>query len=159
MFQKIEPEIDFMKGNVLVPSKALKYKKDKEGNIIDTTKPNVKKFEESLKKELRDLLKDIDIFPIKKNIVMTITHGLHSKKEYKNLDLDNRAKTICDALEGAVYQNDNQVNVLLCNKIFLKNTSESYFRFTVKSIDKKVNDYIQEVFNSFRHSKQSKSRD
>lgn len=153
MTKKIEPEIDFMQGNALVPSKALKYKTDKNGKVVDTTKPHVKEFEESLKKELRGLLKDIDIFPTKESVVMTITHGLNSEKEYKKLDLDNRAKTICDALKDAIYQDDNQVNVLLCNKIFLKNTSESYFRFTVKIIDRKVDDYIQKVFDSLRHSK------
>lgn len=154
MANKIEPEIDFMKGNALIHSKALKYKKDENGNIVETTKPNVKKFETSLKNELKELLKNINIFPIKDKVLMTITHGLHSEQEYEKLDLDNRAKTICDALEDAVYVNDNQVEVLICNKIFLKNTSESYFRFTVKIIDKKVETLMNKTLDSFRHSKQ-----
>ena len=134
----LEPEIVYMAGNALVPAKAVCYKKDSDGKVEETIKPRTHEFENGLKKKMREELSGVSLFPTKEYVFLSITYGLHSSREYKNLDLDNRAKTILDALKGAVYEDDRQVKVLLTDKLFLENTPESYFRFSVKILDKKT---------------------
>src|SRR3989338_5988397 len=131
----LEPEIVHMAGNTLVPAKAVTYKKAEDGKVTETIKPKTHEFENGLKEKMKHALKGVSLFPTKEHVFVSITHGLHSSNEYKNLDLDNRAKTILDALKGVVYDDDKQVRVLLTDKIFLENTPESYCRFSVKILN------------------------
>jgi len=134
----LEPEIVHMEGNALVPAKAVCYKKDANGGITETIKPRTHEFENELKEKIKKELTGVSIFPTKEYVFLSITYGLNSSSEYKKLDLDNRAKTILDALKGVVYEDDMQVKVLLTDKLFLEHTSESYYKFSVKILDKKT---------------------
>lgn len=134
----LEPEIVHMEGNALVPAKAVCYKKKENGDVVETVKPRTHEFENSLKEKMKKELEGVSLFPTKEYVFLSITYGLHSSNEYKKLDLDNRAKTILDALKGVVYEDDMQVKVLVTDKIFLENTPESYYRFSIKILDKKT---------------------
>jgi hypothetical protein len=68
---------------------------------------------------------------------VSITYGLHSSKDFEELDLDNRTKTILDALKDVVYLDDRQVKIVLADKIFLEHKMESYFVFSVKILNRK----------------------
>ena len=137
LIKALQPEIVHIEGNTLVPAKAVCYKKEDDGSITERTKPRTHQFENGLKEKMKEELKGVSIFPTSKYIFLSITYGLNSSNEYKKLDLDNRAKTILDALKGAVYEDDMQVKVLLTDKIFLENKPESYYQFSVKILDKK----------------------
>jgi Holliday junction resolvase RusA-like endonuclease len=150
MLKNFQPEIDFIKGGALVPSKELAYKTNSDGQVVEKVKPLVKEFEKSLNQEFAKLLENGKAFPTEEKVFLFITHGLNSQKVYKNFDLDNKAKTICDALKKAVYIDDSQIDVLLCNKSFLKNTSESFFRITVKILDEKTRFFLEKRMDSFR---------
>jgi len=138
LIKALEPEIVFMQGDALVPAKAVCYKKGEDGSITERIKPKTHEFENYLKEELKKELEGISLFPTQKYVFIIITYGLNSSNEYKSLDLDNRAKTILDALKGVVYDDDMQVKVLVTDKIFLENSSESFYRFSVKILDKKT---------------------
>ena len=136
--KELKPEIEHMEGNALVPAKAVCYVTGSDGTIVEVIKPRTHKFENDLKEKMRNELSGISLFPTKKYVFLSVTYGLNSSNEYKILDLDNRAKTILDALKGVVYEDDRQVKVLLTDKIFLKNTPESYYYFSVKILDSKT---------------------
>jgi Holliday junction resolvase RusA-like endonuclease len=126
-----------MEGNALVPAKAVCYKKENDGSIIERTKPRTHQFENNLKAKMKQELEGVSMFPTKDYVFLSIIYGLNSSNEYKKLDLDNRAKTILDALKGVVYEDDMQVKVLLTDKIFLEDEPESYYQFSVKILDKR----------------------
>ena len=108
-----ESEIVYLRGNALIPSKSISYKVDKlTGEKILIEKANTHKFENELKDDFRKDLKNINIFPTNKDVLISIVHGIHSSKEYKKCDLDNRAKCILDALKEVVYVDDSQVRML-----------------------------------------------
>jgi Holliday junction resolvase RusA-like endonuclease len=136
--KSLEPELTYLEGNVLVPAKALSYKTASDGNITEIIKPRTHQFENEIKRNLTEEFKKqkVSIFPTKKPVFVSITHGLHSRKEYDLLDLDNRAKTILDALKGVVYDDDRQVRILLTDKVYLEKSSESYVLFSVKFLSK-----------------------
>ncbi len=139
----LEPEIIHMEGDALVPAKAVSYKTNESGHIVETIKPRTHEFENSLNKKMKKELEGVTLFPTKEYVFLSITYGLNSKNEYKTLDLDNRAKTILDALKGVVYEDDRQVRVLLTDKVFLENSSESYYRFSVKILDNKTEESLR----------------
>jgi len=138
LIKALEPEIIHMEGNDLVPAKAVCYKKLEDGTVEERVKPRTHNFENELKDKMRSELSGISMFPTDKYVFISITYGLNSSNEYKKLDLDNRAKTMLDALKGVVYNDDMQVKVLLTDKIFLENKPESYYQFSVKILDKKT---------------------
>ncbi|MEJ0054067.1 MAG: RusA family crossover junction endodeoxyribonuclease [bacterium] len=134
----LKPEIVHIEGNALVPAKAVSYVLDANGKIVETVKPRTHAFENELKAKMRSELKGISLFPTKNKVFVSIICGLNSSHEYENLDLDNRVKTILDALKEVVYEDDKQVKVLLADKIFLKHKPESYFQFSIKVLDEKT---------------------
>lgn len=138
LIKALEPEIVHMEGNALVPAKAVCYKKLDDGSVEERVKPRTHTFENELKEKMKKELSGISMFPTDKYVFVSITYGLNSNNEYKKLDLDNRAKTMLDALKGVVYKDDMQVKVLLTDKIFLENKPESYYQFSVKVLDKKT---------------------
>lgn len=137
LIKALEPEIVHMEGNALVPAKAVRYKEEYD-SVVERIKPRTHAFENDLKEKMREELKGVSLFPTKKYVFVSIIYGLNSSNEYKKLDLDNRAKTILDALKGVVYLDDAQVKVLLTDKIFLENKPESYYQFSIKILDKKT---------------------
>jgi|GEM_PF-2798153 len=135
----LKPEIVYLHGDAVVPAKDLSYKKDKKtGEIIEKVRPNTHRFEIKLKNDLNEQLKGVEEFPTNKEVLITLNCGFHSKTKYKGCDLDNTAKTILDALRGPVYDDDSQVKFLITYKDFLENSQESYFRFTVKILNKNL---------------------
>jgi Holliday junction resolvase RusA-like endonuclease len=147
---KINPEINYLVGNIIVPAKALTYKIDeKTHEILETIKPRTHEFENKLKIDLQKELSGVEQFPTKKEVLVSITHGMHAEKEYKSCDLDNRAKTILDAMKGPVYDDDSQVKLLWTEKKFLKGEEQSYYRISVKILDgilcKKISKYIKNI--------------
>ncbi|MCX6765764.1 MAG: RusA family crossover junction endodeoxyribonuclease [Candidatus Moranbacteria bacterium] len=135
----INPEIVYLQGNTLVPSKSIAYKYDGEieKNIV-IEKASTHKFENELKEDLKKELKNVNIFPTDKNVLVSIVHGINSGTEYKKCDLDNRAKCILDALKGVVYFDDSQVKMLWTHKAFIINSQESFFRISVKILDEEI---------------------
>ena len=55
-----------------------------------------------------------------------------------------------DALKGVVYEDDRQVKILLTDKIFLKNSSESHFIFSVKILNTKIEGDLQKQLEILR---------
>src|SRR6185436_18035522 len=108
LIKALEPEIIHMEGNDLVPAKAVCYKKLEDGTVEERVKPRTHNFENELKDKMRSELSGISMFPTDKYVFISITYGLNSSNEYKKLDLDNRAKTMLDALKGVVYNDDMQ---------------------------------------------------
>jgi len=146
--KSIQPEIIYLHGNALIPAKALSYKVDKNTrNIIEKIKPRTHTFENNLRKDLGKELIDIDMFPTKDEVLVSIVHGIHSQKEYNQCDLDNRAKTILDALKSVVYIDDSQVRMLWTHKVFLKDKQESFFRISIKLLNGKTTKEISEILN------------
>lgn len=136
--KSLEPDVIYMEGDALVPAKAVCYKEDENGNFTERIKPRTHEFENTLKNRLKKELANESLFPTKDYVFLSITYGLNSISEYKRLDLDNRAKTILDALKGVIYEDDMQVKVLLTDKIFLENQQENYYTFSVKILKKKT---------------------
>ena len=129
------------KDNGEVPPKTLAYRVDTEtGQIILKQKPRTHQFENALKNRVAEELCDDKRFPTKKPVFVSIVHGLHSERGFQDCDLDNRAKTILDALKGVIYDDDTQVHILWTQKMFLKNETESYYRVAIKVLDSKVSD-------------------
>ena len=134
-----------MHGNALVPAKALCYKKNEEtGEIIERIKPRTHKFENGLKDDLKKELDGVGIFPTKKEVLVSIIHGVHNKKAYSEIDLDNRAKSVLDALKGVVYFDDSQVKILWTDKRFLQKEQESYFQIAIKILSEKIIKHISD---------------
>tara|TARA_Y100000310_G_C20599158_1_gene772082 strand:- start:714 stop:1169 length:456 start_codon:yes stop_codon:yes gene_type:complete len=133
--KKVKPEIIYLHGDALVPAKSLSYKKDPKTGETKAVPAKTHKFENELKADLAKELKNIERFPTKEDVFVSIIYGFHSKKEFKRCDLDNRAKTILDALEGPVYDNDSQVRMLWTHKAYLDDKQESFYRISVKILD------------------------
>lgn len=137
IIDELKPEIKHLMGHTIVPAKAFSYKRDSKTNkIIENIPPKTHEFENYLREDLKKALKGVSLFPTKKEVFVVITYGINSEKEYSKHDLDNRAKTILDALEGAVYLNDSQVKVLWTYKKFLKKAQTSYCLISVKILTK-----------------------
>lgn len=143
ILKNLEPEIIFMEGNALVPAKAVCYKRDSDGNVIEVIKPRTHNFENQLKNKIKNQLIGISMFPTQKEVFVSIRYGVNSEIEYNSLDLDNRAKTILDALKDVVYEDDKQVKLLVTDKFFLKNTKDCYYTFSVKILTPKVEGLLQ----------------
>jgi len=145
LLKSLEPELTHLEGNVLVPAKALSYKTAIDGSITEVIKPRTHQFENGLKAKLTEEFKKqkVTLFPTKHPLFVSIRYGLHAKKEFESLDLDNRAKTILDALKGVVYDDDRQVKILLTDKVFLEKSSESYVLFSVKFLTKRLEKLLE----------------
>ena len=135
---RLQPEITHTEGNSIVPAKAVGYTRDVDGNIVEVIKHHTHQFENQLKGKMKSELEHLPSFPTKEEVFVSISHGLHAAHEYRDFDLDNRAKTILDALKDAVYEDDKQVKVLLTDKMFLKDQQESYYKISVKILDRKA---------------------
>jgi Holliday junction resolvase RusA-like endonuclease len=137
--REFKADLVFLSGNALVPAKALQYKVDKTtGEVVERTRPQTHHFENQLREELRKQLSGVKLFPTKKPVFVSVIHGIHSETEYRRFDLDNRVKTILDAMKGAVYLDDSQVRMLWTHKAFLKNSQESFYRISVKILNKRL---------------------
>ena len=131
----------FGKDDGEIPPKTLSYRMDsKTGQIIVIQKPRTHQFENTLKKKIIEDLYMDKRFPTKKPVFISIVHGLHSKRGFQDCDLDNRAKTILDALKSVIYDDDTQVHILWTQKLFLKKEVESYYRVAIKMLDRRVSD-------------------
>jgi Holliday junction resolvase RusA-like endonuclease len=150
--KSLEPELTHLEGNVLVPAKALSYKMASDGSVAEVIKPRTHKFENDLKAKLKAQFQKqkVTTFPTKKPIFVSIRYGLHSKNEFEALDLDNRAKTILDALKGVVCEDDCQVKILLTDKVFLEKNSESYFLLSVKILNNNVEKILEKRMAKLR---------
>lgn len=137
MLGHVSPDVFYVLNNVVVPAKAVTYKIDPAtGHIIETVRPNTHKFENELKNNLRLRLKEENKFPTDQEVFVNIFYGVHSQIEYDAHDLDNRSKTILDALKSVIYNDDHQVSVLTANKEFLENFEKSSVKISVKKLDK-----------------------
>lgn len=154
----LKPDLEYFQGDTLVPSKAVQYKKEpKTGEVIEIISPRTRQFENDLRKYLASKLNIQSGFPIKKKkqLLVIITHGFRSKKEYKKCDLDNRAKTLLDAMCGPVYFDDNQVKYLLTDKMLFSRKStlhSSFFRIAISSIDYKKSARLRYLLSSWSRS-------
>jgi len=149
--KKVRPEIIYVHGDAVVPAKDLSYKKDDQtGEVVEKVRPNTHKFENDLKKDLEKELIDIKKFPTSNEVMVTLNCGFNSKSKYNNCDLDNTSKTILDALKGPIYADDSQVKILLTHKEYFENAQESYFRFTVKILNKSLSKLIFEDLNKYQ---------
>ena len=118
-----------------IPPKTLAYDQDPEtGRLIVKQKPRTHRFENTLKKEITEDLRTDKRFPTKRPMFVSIVHGLHSERGFQDCDLDNRAKTILDALKDVIYDDDAQVHALWTRKLFLQKEEEGYYRIAVKII-------------------------
>lgn len=136
---ELKPDLVFLSGNALVPAKALQYKVDETtGKPIDITRPRTHHFENQLREDLRKLVSGVKLFPTKKPVFVSVIHAINSETEYKRFDLDNRVKTILDAMIGVVYLDDSQVRMLWTHKVFLKNSAEFFYRISVKILNKRL---------------------
>ena len=109
--KNIEPDMVYKKegkSDGVVPSKTISYKKDDKTGGIILQRPKTHVFENALKKEVAKYLSADSQFPTKNPVFVSVVHGLHSERGFKDCDLDNRAKTILDALKGVIYEDDTQ---------------------------------------------------
>jgi len=150
MLINLQPDFEFMEGNALVPAKALEYKTDINGNIIEVVKPRTHIFENKLKAEVGKLLEKVKIFPTKKEVFVSVTYAINSEREYNGFDLDNRTKALFDALKGVVYDDDSQVKILVADKLFLKNSSEFYYKFSIKILSPRIEKLIRHSLEKVR---------
>ena len=129
----LHPELIHVTGG-FVPSKNVNYKMDKDGNVLSFfDRPKALGFERALRAELKKALTVAadQTFPTKEEVHVGITFALHSEKDYPQGDIDNKAKTILDALKGPVYIDDHQVKILYVKK--MKTTKEEdWCLFAVK---------------------------
>lgn len=152
---KLEPELVYMAGSSTVPAKALEYKKDPTtNNIKEIITPRTHEFENALKKDLIKELKEVDLFPTDKEVFIVVSHGFRGKKEHNKCDLDNRAKTILDALKGPVYKDDSQVKILWTYKELAVTWDDNYFSFLVKILD---NPFAESFIKSIKELYKSKN--
>lgn len=144
------PELTSTQFDQSVPSKAPSYKEDAvTGFAIVKKRPATQKFEKDLKTQVNRAVQENNksaIFPTQKEVLLLMELGLSAKTDYNETDLDNRAKTICDALKGVIYQDDNQISVLICRKHIVKN---KYFKITIKIIDEKSHQPINDILDIF----------
>ena len=150
--KNIKPEVVYEKqgDDGVVPSKTFSYKRDDETGEVIPVPPKTHQFENVLKREIGNYFGSNSRFPTKKPVFVSIVHGLHSKRGFKDCDLDNRAKTILDALKGVIYDDDTQVHILWTQKLFLESEEESYYHIAVKLLDdgishKEIMDNIQKL--------------
>ena len=130
----IQPDYVYVKfgKNDIIPSKTLSYKTHTITGKVVLTKPKTHQFENDLRRGISKDLQERGEFPTKKEVFISITHNLHAKRVYNSCDLDNRAKTILDALKGVIYDDDNQVKMLWTQKYFSKEDQISSYRISVK---------------------------
>ena len=121
--------------DAVIPSKTFSYKRDPGTGKVVLALPRTHEFEDALKKDIAYNLRSDSRFPTKNPFFVSIAHGLHSERVFNDCDLDNRAKTVLDALKGVVYDDDRQVHMLWTQKIFLLSEEESYYRITIKMLD------------------------
>lgn len=125
-------DFSYRKSGEVTPAKALAYRIDPVTHqIIEVIKPRTHEFENILRATFKELLKQNKKFPTNKDVFVLIEHGLHAVHDFEACDVDNRAKTILDALKSAVYQDDRQVSVLWTCKKFLRYQQESYFAISI----------------------------
>ena len=141
---KLKAELIYTKYDSIVPAKAFAYKKDPvTQETIELIKPRTHKFENSLKEELSKQLDDSSIFPVSEEILVSIILGLHAEKEYQTCDLDNRIKTILDALKSVIYIDDRQVKMIWSEKVFLRSENNSFFQIKIKILNDKIINQIK----------------
>ncbi len=132
----IRPEVVYLRGGITVPAKSVSYREDGTG-IREVVKPSTHKFENDLRLDLKKELEGVTLFPTREEVLVCVVHGCHAERDYKGCDLDNRAKTILDALKDVIYLDDSQVKMLWTHKAFLKHEPESFYRISIKILDKK----------------------
>ena len=147
---KFKPEIIYERGEYLIPSKALEYKKDpKTGKVIEKTPPKgIGEFDRMIKKDLGERLIGVKRFPTRKEVFVSISHKIHSSQSYKRCDLDNKAKAVLDALKDIVYTDDAQVKFLWNDKILDNKQQSSSFRLSIKILNKKNETELFEIIKN-----------
>lgn len=90
-------------------------------------------YERRLRGDLSARVEGVDIFPTDKEVQVAITFGLGTEAEYLKGDIDNKAKTILDAMVGPVYEDDLLVRKLEIEKI--RTDGQSWCLFAAKIIE------------------------
>ena len=85
---------------------------------------SVKEFQSSVAEMAKSVIEDNII---KKSEVEVILSFSITPKRYKNVDVDNLAKTVLDSLTGIAFEDDAQVSSLICNKFIHENEDNSLF--------------------------------
>ena len=124
---KLKPDFRFSEGNIIVPSKTMRYKQDPiTKRVVKIYPPKSVNFEKSLNTWLKEETKGSSEFPTDREVFVLIVYNFVSKKEYNKCDLDNRTKTILDGMQGVIFQDDSQVRTLLVAKKNDKKLANSY---------------------------------
>lgn len=111
----LNPELVHVIG-AFVPSNQINYKTDEQGNVLSFLfRKGVTDFKHSLRDELIKQLEDVDMFPTQQEVHVAITFGIPAS-QYTSGDIDNKSKTILDAMKGPVYLDDCQVQTLWADK-------------------------------------------
>lgn len=127
----LDPEIVMLDGE-FVPSKNINYKTEVDGSIDKWGfKTGALAYERAKRKEMLEELKGVKEFPTSQEVHVAITFGMPTQKKYDEADIDNKAKTLLDAMVGPVYKDDRQVKVLWINKA-LEPDGEDWCLLSVK---------------------------
>ncbi len=97
---------------------------------VSKNKKKLEGYREIVKFKMKD--KNIKKFPKKAKLLLYM--GLHIKDYFDNIDCDNIAKSIMDALEGILYVKDSQVNVLIVEKIKVNKKINEGIVISIKKI-------------------------
>ena len=147
----ISPDFVYMKEgkNAVIPSKTSSYKRNPVTGEVVLMTAKTHQFENNLRREISIDLMEVEKFPTKKEVFISVTHNLHSKRAHDSCDLDNRAKTVLDALKGVIYDDDNRVKILLTQKHFLKRDQVSSYHISVTILAPAAEKVIDTIVQSF----------
>lgn len=129
------PEFVYAEGTE-VPSKNLNYKLERDSkDLLEPVrawyKQKVRSYEARLRSDIgKEVIGSTD-FPTFQEVHIGITFGVHDQTRYKEIDIDNRTKTILDAMVGPIYEDDCQVKKLSVEKK-LTDTETDWCLFAVK---------------------------
>jgi len=97
--------------------------KDIKGEIdkVKIKKEGIKEkvFKEILQDKIREMIKKQgleDQFPTQRPVCLLILQFFIVEKEYAQKDVDNIARSVLNAFEGVIYENDGQVKTLISEK-------------------------------------------
>lgn len=114
-----------------MPPKNLNFKPgETAGTLSAWFRKRATDFEAKLRKELTEEVQGNDIFPTSKEIDVTVVFGI-PQDEYATSDIDNKIKTVIDALKGPVCNDDSSVRTIYATRIATSN-NENWCLIQVK---------------------------